>query len=204
VIAQALHLPRIARLGERPNVTRWITHSGPLAVTLSSKGPTVSVTTPTPTIAAATEHRTRPGVVLALVCSATALVIGMVAAVNLAVPMLASGSLHPSAPQLLWIVDAYVVLFACLVIPGGALGDRLGRKGVLLTGLVVFAAGAAASAAAPTATVMLVGRAVSGIGAACVLPNTLAVLLHATPRERRSTARRLRGRGAAVRSMDRL
>jgi MFS family permease len=80
------------------------------------------------------------------------------------------------------------VLFACLVISGGALGDRLGRKGVLLTGLVVFAAGAAASAAAPTATVMLVGRAVSGIGAACVLPNTLAVLLHATPRERRSTA----------------
>ena len=148
----------------------------------------MSVTTPTLMIATAAERRTRPGVVLAMVCSATALVVGMVAAVNLAVPMLASGSLHPSAPQLLWIVDAYVVLFACLVIPGGALGDRLGRKGVLLTGLVVFAAGAAASAAAPTATVMLVGRAVSGIGAACVLPNTLAVLLHATPKERRSTA----------------
>jgi MFS family permease len=80
------------------------------------------------------------------------------------------------------------VFFACLVIPGGALGDRLGRKGVLLTGLVVFAAGAAASAAAPAVAVMLVGRVLSGIGAACVLPNTLAVLLHATPRERRNTA----------------
>jgi hypothetical protein len=52
-------------------------------------------------IATAAERRTRPGVVLAMVCSATALVVGMVAAVNLAVPMLASGSLHPSAPQLL-------------------------------------------------------------------------------------------------------
>ncbi|MBW4717152.1 MFS transporter [Saccharothrix obliqua] len=117
-------------------------------------------------------------------CACVVLVIGMVAAVNLAVPMLAASDPHPSASVLVWIVDTYVVFFACLVIPGGAAGDRFGRKGVLLTGLVLFAVGAAVSAAAPNAAVLLVGRAVTGIGAAAVLPNTLAVLLHAVPAER--------------------
>lgn len=126
--------------------------------------------------------------VLACVCLCTVLVVGFVAAVNLAIPPLAAGSLHPSSAQLLWIVDSYVVLFACLVIPAGALGDRVGRKGVLLGGLLVLAAGAVVSAAAGGVGVLLVGRAVTGIGAACVLPNALAVLLHATEPARRSRA----------------
>jgi MFS family permease len=126
--------------------------------------------------------------VLAAICSCTVLVIGFVAAVNLAAPMLAAGSLHPSAAQLLWIIDTYVVFFACLVIGGGAAGDRFGRKGVLLTGLGVFALGALVSAAAPSVPVMLAGRAVTGAGAACVLPNTLGVLVNATPPQRRGAA----------------
>jgi EmrB/QacA subfamily drug resistance transporter len=127
-------------------------------------------------------------VVLAAMCACTALVVGFVASINLAVPMLAAGSLHPSSSQLLWIVDAYVVFFACLVIPGGAVGDRLGRKGVLLTGLLIFAIGAAVSAVAGDVPVMLIGRAVTGVGAACVLPNTLAILIHATPPPKRPGA----------------
>lgn len=122
----------------------------------------------------------RSGLVLAGICVCTVLVVGFVASINLAVPKLAASSLHPTASQLLWIVDAYVVFFACLVIPAGALGDRHGRKGVLLSGLVVFAVGAVVSAAAPDVAVMLIGRAITGIGAAAVLPNSLAVLIHAT------------------------
>ncbi|WP_346053122.1 MULTISPECIES: MFS transporter [Amycolatopsis] len=118
-------------------------------------------------------------------CTCVVLVVGMVAAINLAVPLLAASTLHPSASALVWIVDTYVVFFACLVIPGGAAGDRFGRKGVLLAGLVLFAAGALVSAIAPDVAVLLAGRAVTGIGAAAVLPNTLAVLLHAVPAERR-------------------
>ncbi|WP_157357929.1 MFS transporter [Amycolatopsis nigrescens] len=118
-------------------------------------------------------------------CACVALVVGMVAAVNLAVPMLAASALHPSASALVWIVDTYVIFFACLVIPGGAAGDRFGRKGVLLAGLVLFAAGALMSAVAPNVPVLLAGRAITGAGAAAVLPNTLAVLLHAVPAERR-------------------
>ncbi|MFE9577607.1 MFS transporter [Nocardia sp. NPDC006044] len=122
---------------------------------------------------------------LAVMCACVVVVVGMVAAINLAVPMLAASALHPSASTLVWIVDTYVIFFACLVIPGGAAGDRFGRKGVLLAGLGLFAAGALLSAVAPNVAVLLVGRAITGVGAAAVLPNTLAVLLHAVPAERK-------------------
>ncbi|MFB9685414.1 MFS transporter [Amycolatopsis plumensis] len=119
-------------------------------------------------------------------CAAVVLVVGMVAAINLAVPPLAASGLHPSAPALVWIVDTYVIVFACLVIPAGAAGDRFGRKGVLLTGLGLFAAGTLLSALAPDVAVLLAGRALTGVGAAAVLPNSLAVLLHAVPAGRRA------------------
>ena len=126
--------------------------------------------------------------VLAVTSAAAVLVVGFVASVNLAVPDLAAGSLRPSAGSLLWIVDAYVVVFACLVIAGGAAGDRYGRKGVTTAGLGVFALGAAVSAAAPDVAVMLAGRGLTGLGAAAVLPNSLAILVHATPPGRRPGA----------------
>ena len=56
----------------------------------------------------------RSGLVLACMCVCTILVVGFVASINLAVPLLASSNLHPTSAQLLWIVDAYVVFFACL------------------------------------------------------------------------------------------
>lgn len=123
---------------------------------------------------------------LIVLCSCVVLVVGMAAAVNLAVPLLTADPLVSSAPALLWIVDGYLVVFACLVIPGGAAGDRFGRKGVLLAGLALFAGGALLSACAPSVVVLLIGRAVTGIGAAAVLPNTLAILLHAVPATRRA------------------
>ncbi|MGW1190188.1 MFS transporter [Streptomyces sp. NPDC002559] len=130
----------------------------------------------------------RSGPVLACVSVCTALVVGFVAAINLAVPQLAASSLEPTSSNLLWIVDAYVVIFACLVIPAGAAGDKLGRKGVLMAGLGIFAFGAVVSAMAPNVAVMLIGRATTGLGAACVLPNCVGVLLHATAPERRPHA----------------
>src|ERR1700753_2843803 len=121
------------------------------------------------------------GGLLAVMCACVVLVIGMVAAINLAVPMLAASALHPSAAALVWIVDIYVIFFACLVIPAGAAGDRFGRKGVLLAGLALFAAGGLMSALAPDVPLLLAGRAITGAGAAAVLPGTLAVLLRAGP-----------------------
>ncbi|TQM44995.1 MFS transporter [Pseudonocardia cypriaca] len=130
---------------------------------------------------------TRPAATLVVMCACAALVVGFVASVNLALPLLAD-ALAPSSSALLWVVDGYVLVFACLVIPGGAAGDRFGRKGVLTAGLATVALGALVSALAPTIPVLLAGRVVAGIGAAAVLPNTLGCLLHATPPERRPAA----------------
>jgi MFS family permease len=130
----------------------------------------------------------RSTAVLAAASTCAALVVGFVAAVNLALPPLAGSELHPSAAALLWTVDAYVLVFACLVIPGGAAGDRFGRKGVLLAGLVAVAVGASVSALAPSVAVLVAGRVLAGVGAAAVLPNTLACLVHATPPPRRPAA----------------
>lgn len=126
--------------------------------------------------------------VLPVTCAAVLLVMVMVAAINLAIPELAASGLHPSASELLWIVDAYVIVFAGLLIPAGALGDRFGRKGALLAGLALFTAGATVSALAPNVPVLLAGRAVTGAGAALVMPATLSILIHATEPPRRPQA----------------
>jgi MFS family permease len=132
--------------------------------------------------------RLRTGLAVTAATACAALVVGFVASVNLALPLLGGSDLHPSSSALLWTVDAYVLVFACLVIPGGAAGDRFGRKGVLLSGLALLSIGALLSAAAPTTAVLLVGRVIAGAGAAAVLPNTIACIVHAVPVERRAGA----------------
>lgn len=124
----------------------------------------------------------------ALMSACVATVVAMVAAINLAIPKLSASGLRPSSTQLLWIVDTYVLVFGCLLIPAGALGDRYGRKGVLLAGLSAFAAGCLLSAAAPGVGLLLAGRALTGLGAALVMPATLSLLLQVTPPARKPHA----------------
>jgi len=111
------------------------------------------------------------------IAPAAVLVLGIVAAVNIVIPQLQAGSLHPSVSGTAWIVDSYTLVFACALIPAGALGDRFGRKRGMLIGLAVFAAGSAMAALAPDVALLMLGRAVCGVGAALVLPATLAVTL---------------------------
>lgn len=131
---------------------------------------------------------TRPDAVLAVLCACVLMVVAMVAATNLAIPALSGSGLHPSAGQVLWIVDAYVLVFGCLLIPAGALGDRHGRKGVLMAGLATFAAGCTLSALAPSVAVLVAGRALTGVGAACVMPFTLSIAVAVQPPDRRAHA----------------
>ncbi|MFI0790000.1 MFS transporter [Streptomyces lydicus] len=144
-----------------------------------------STLTSSPPVRAASGRR-RP--VTPAMCACVLVAQSLVAAMNLAIPKIAASGLHPSAAQLLWIVDTYVLVFAGLLIPAGALGDRLGRKGVLLTGLGVFAAGTLLCALANGIPVLLAGRAVSGAGAALLVPATMSVLLHAAPPGRTARA----------------
>jgi MFS family permease len=136
----------------------------------------------------AAERRQRPVALQVVTSSCVVLVIGMVAAVNLAVPDLGASRLTPTSSALLWIVDAYVIVFACLLVPAGALGDRFGQRSVLIAGLSIFALGAGLSAAAPDVAVLLLGRGLTGVGAAGVLPSTLAVVVGAATTERRPAA----------------
>ncbi|GIG64803.1 MFS transporter [Phytomonospora endophytica] len=126
--------------------------------------------------------------ILALMSACTVVTIALVAAINLALPSLAADALRPSSSGLLWIVDAYVIVFACLLIPAGAFGDRFGRKGTLIGGLAVFALGCVLAAVAPTVPVLIAGRALSGAGAALIMPATLSIVVHAFPSDRRGQA----------------
>ncbi|MER6569108.1 MFS transporter [Streptomyces sp. NPDC001093] len=130
-------------------------------------------------------HALKRPTLLAL-CACVLVAQSMVAAVNLLIPQLSSSSLHPSRTEILWTVDAYVIVFAGLLIPAGALGDRYGRKGALLAGLALFAAGAATSALATGPAVLTVGRGLSGAGAALITPATLSILMQLSAPEHRA------------------
>jgi len=102
---------------------------------------------------------------------------------NVALPSIAR-SLGASASQLQWMVDAYAVVFAGLLLSLGALGDRAGRKWVFIGGLVVFGGGSAFAAWSPTPDVLTVARATMGVGAAALMPCTLSILANVFTAER--------------------
>ena len=127
-------------------------------------------------------------VILATMCLSLVLIVATVSSVNVAIPSLAASALSPSDTQILWIVDAYALVFAALLLPAGALGDRFGRKGALLTGLTVFAGASALSATMTSANGLIATRAAMGIGAALIMPATLSLLQSAFPPQERAKA----------------
>ncbi|MGH8791129.1 MAG: DHA2 family efflux MFS transporter permease subunit [Stackebrandtia sp.] len=104
------------------------------------------------------------------------LVVGLdVTVLNVALPTLAV-ELEAGTSELQWIADSYVVVFAALLLPVGLLGDRLGRKRVLLIGLAAFAAASALAAYSSDVAVLVAARALMGVGAAIVIPVSIAVV----------------------------
>src|SRR3954470_15695252 len=92
--------------------------------------------------------------------------------VNVALPTLVR-ELHASNSQLQWVVDAFNLFFAALVLAMGSLSDRFGRKGMLLTGLAVFGLASAAGGLTDSPGQLIAARAVMGVGGAMVFPSTL-------------------------------
>lgn len=125
--------------------------------------------------------------VLPAVLAALALVVAAVPALNVALPGLAAGT-GATQSELQWIVDAYALVFAGLLLPAGALGDRYGRKPLLVLGLLVFAAGSAAGALCTTPGPLMAARAVMGAGAAMVMPTTLSIITTSFPERQRARA----------------
>jgi len=117
---------------------------------------------------------------LVVMCVGMFLVLLDVTIVNVALPRLRD-DLGASVGSLQWIVDGYAVALASLMLPCGDLGDRHGHKRVVLAGLAAFGAGSLAAGLAPGAGLLVAGRVVQGVGAALLLPGTLAVVSRAYP-----------------------
>lgn len=113
--------------------------------------------------------------VLAVLCISLLLVSLDTTILNVAIPDIIR-SLNASTSDLQWAVDAYSVVFAGLLLVLGSLGDRLGRKWLLLSGVLVFGSGSAASALSGSASSLIAARAGMGIGAAAIMPATLSIL----------------------------
>jgi EmrB/QacA subfamily drug resistance transporter len=117
----------------------------------------------------------KPHLVLAttILASSLAMVDGSV--VNVGLPVIGR-SLSADAGALPWIINAYLLPLSALLLLGGAAGDRFGRRRLLIIGVALFAVASVGCALAPNLLVMLLGRFVQGIGAAMLMPNSLAIL----------------------------
>jgi EmrB/QacA subfamily drug resistance transporter len=131
--------------------------------------------------------RRRRKAILVVVALALMMVVSAVSGLNVALPDLARDT-GASQSELTWIVDAYTVAFAGLLLFLGALGDRYGRKGVLLIGLAVFGAAAAWALTITDPTTLIVARVAMGVGAAAVMPTTLSVITTSFPPAERGRA----------------
>ena len=109
---------------------------------------------------------------------------------NVTIPTLSkpasAGGLGATASELQWIVDGYILVFAGLLLTAGSLGDRFGRLKFLDIGLLLFGAGSLFASTASSPTMLIAGRVVMGVGAACIMPATLSLItnIFTDPRER--------------------
>ncbi|MFI0822739.1 MFS transporter [Streptomyces sp. NPDC021098] len=122
----------------------------------------------------------RPWAPLLAVCTGYFMVILDVTVINVAVPVIGR-ELPASLTGIQWITDGYTLVFAGLLLTGGALGDRLGNRRVFCAGVAVFTLSSAACALAPSAPVLVAARLVEGLGAALIVPGSLALLQQAYP-----------------------
>ncbi len=125
--------------------------------------------------------------ILAVLNLSLVIVVAVNSSLNVALPSIVQ-ELRATNAELQWIVDAYALVFAGLLLPMGALGDRFGRKGLLQVGLAVFAAGALAATLAGEPRQVIVTRAVMGVGAAMIMPATLSIITNVFPADERTRA----------------
>lgn len=111
---------------------------------------------------------------------AVALVVASMAALYAALPDIAV-AIDATQGQLTWVIDGYSLALTCLVLSGGALGDRHWRRASLFVGLLVFCAGSATPLLIHDPVWLIAARAVSGVGAALVMPSTLSILTSRFP-----------------------
>jgi EmrB/QacA subfamily drug resistance transporter len=131
-----------------------------------------------------TPTRDRRWATLAVLCVSLLVVSLDNTILNVALPAIVR-DLDASSTQLQWIVDAYAIVLAGLLLSLGSLGDRIGRKRVFVMGLALFAMGSAASAFSGSPDTLIASRAFMGIGGAAIMPSTLSILTNVFDSERK-------------------
>jgi EmrB/QacA subfamily drug resistance transporter len=129
----------------------------------------------------------RPWLSLIVLCLGTFAVLLDATIVNVALPSMLS-DLHASLDQALWVVNAYLLVFAALLILASRLGDMFGPRRLFTSGLVLFAVASALCGAAQSPGQLIAARAVQGIGAAALTPQAMVIIQEAFPRERMGVA----------------
>src|SRR3954468_20934512 len=127
----------------------------------------------------------RRWMILGVLCLSLLIIVIDNTILNVAIPSLIR-DLDASNSQIQWIIDAYVIVFAGLLLTTGSMSDRFGRKGALQAGLVLFAIGSIAAALSTATMQLILSRAFMGIGGALIMPSTLSILANVfrDPRER--------------------
>ncbi|MFG2307299.1 MFS transporter [Streptomyces sp. NPDC048566] len=137
--------------------------------------------------AAGSAPAARHNLILVVTCLALGTVVAAMASLNVALPDLARET-HATQTQLSWIIDSYSLVFASLLLPAGALGDRFGRRRALLAGLAIFGAGSGAASLTTDPATLIALRGVLGVGAALVMPATLSTITSTFPGAQRTRA----------------
>jgi EmrB/QacA subfamily drug resistance transporter len=133
----------------------------------------------------------KPGAVLVIVCTGVVLVTLDLFIVNLAFPAIEQSFGGTSLAGLSWVLNAYAIVFAALLIPAGRFADRTSRKGGFLLGVAIFTVASALCAAANGVELLVAARVLQAVGAALLMPSSLGLLLAAYPPERRAGAVRM-------------
>jgi EmrB/QacA subfamily drug resistance transporter len=134
-----------------------------------------------------TKFRANPWVVLLVVSLGFFMTLLDLTIVNIAIPNLIT-KLHASLDDVLWVINAYALVLAVLVITAGRLGDLIGPRIMFMGGVAVFTAASAACGLAPSPGWLIGFRAVQGLGAAMLMPQTLTIITNTFPPDRRGAA----------------
>src|SRR6202011_1555667 len=134
-----------------------------------------------------TEARSNPWVVLVVLVTGFFMIMLDTTIVNVAIPAMSAG-LKISLDGILWVLNAYILVYAVLLITAGRLGDLYGQRNLFAAGLVIFTAASAACGRAQDPNQLIAFRVVQGVGGALMSPQSLAIITTIFPRERRGAA----------------
>ena len=125
--------------------------------------------------------------ILMVLCTSVVMIVVAVSSMNVALPSI-QRSLGASGGELQWVVDAYALAFAGLLLFAGALGDRFGRRGALQAGLLLFGLAALIASSADDIGSLIAARGAMGVGAAFIMPSTLSIIMGIFPLSERPKA----------------